>query len=216
MYQNILFDLDGTLTDSAPGIIRSVDYALEKLGQKVPEGTNMNAFIGPPLKVSFQTICGMSPDEAAHAVDVYRERYNTVGLFENRVYPGIMELLTRLKADGFTIGLATAKPEVTSVRIMEHFGLAPYFTVMAGASLDESRPQKADVIAYAMSRLPGANTGNTVMIGDRDQDALGAAQNGIPCIGVLYGYGSPEELTGAGASLLARDTDDLYRLLTAE
>lgn len=214
MFQYLLFDLDGTLTDSAPGIIASVYYAMEKMGRSVPVGTDMSAFIGPPLMETFQSICGLSYEEATQAVAFYRERYNVTGLFENEVYPGIPELLENLQAEGKQIILATAKPEVMAVRILEHFGLSQYFALMAGASLDSSRARKEQVIAYVKECIPSINRENTVMIGDRDQDAVGAAMNGLDCIGVLYGYGSREELTQAGAKWLVTDMDELSRFLS--
>jgi len=213
MYQFILFDLDGTLTDSATGIIRSVNYALEKMGAEVNDDIPMTRFIGPPLKLSFQNLCGMAPDTAQKGVDIFRERYNTIGMFENQVYDGIREVLKKLKEAGKTLALATAKPEQTAIQIIRHFELDQYFSVMAGASLDESRFQKAEVIAYAMSQLPGATAENTIMVGDRDQDAMGARENGLTCLGALYGYGSREELTQAGATLFAEKPEDLYSIL---
>lgn len=216
MFEYLLFDLDGTLTDSAPGIIASVHYAMEKMGKSVPSGTDMSAFIGPPLMETFQSICGLSYAEAAQALEYYRERYNVTGLFENQVYPGIPVLLERLQAEGKQIVLATAKPEGMAVRILEHFDLSKYFTLMAGASLDSSRARKEQVIAYVKECVPAISRENAVMIGDRDQDAIGAALNGLDCIGVLFGYGSSKELTEAGAKWLAKDTDEIYQLIHSE
>ena len=213
MYQNILFDLDGTVTDSAPGILHSIRYAMERMGREIPAGTDMNVFIGPPLKVAFVHVCGFSEPDADRALSYYREYYSDAGLYECRVYPGISELLAKLDREGRFCALATAKPEVFSRRILDHFGLTDSFSLIAGASLDGTRPDKKAVLAYALQRLPEPATGRTVMIGDRDQDALGAKAFGLPCIGVLYGYGSAEELSAAGADVLVRDTGELECLL---
>ncbi|MBR6951840.1 MAG: HAD hydrolase-like protein [Oscillospiraceae bacterium] len=210
MYENILFDLDGTVTESAPGIFQSIRYAMDRMNVPLPDSLDMSVFIGPPLTVSFRSILGLSESDADRAVSFYREYYGDRGLFECRVYPGVPELLTRLRAEGRTVALATAKPETFSRRILDHFGLTDRFTFIGGASLDASRRTKDAVIAHVLPQLPGAFAENTIMVGDRDQDVTGARNNGIGCIGVLYGYGSAEELAGAGALALAEDCDELY------
>ncbi len=213
-YENILFDLDGTVTESAPGIFHSIHYAMDRMGCRLPDDLDLNVFIGPPLTVSFRNVLGFSETDADRALSLYREYYNDRGLFECRIYPGIPELLARLGEEGRTVALATAKPEVFSRRILDHFGLTGRFSFIGGASLDASRRHKDAVISYTLSNLPGASAANTVMIGDRDQDVIGARQNGIGCIGVLYGYGTAEELTRAGAIVLAEDCERLYDLLS--
>ena len=213
-YENILFDLAGTVTESAPGIISSIRHAMDRMNFPLPDGIDMNVFIGPPLTVSFRNILGFSEADADRAVSYYREYYGEQGLFECRVYPGVAELLARLDQDGCTVALATAKPEVFSRRILDNFGLTDLFSFIGGASLDASRRTKDAVISYTLARLPCASVANTVMIGDRDQDVIGARNNGLGCIGVLYGYGSAEELTQAGALGLAKDSEELYRLLS--
>ena len=212
-YENILFDLDGTVTESAPGIFHSIRYAMDRMGFRLPDDLDMNVFIGPPLNVSFRKVLGFSEAEADWALSLYREYYGDRGLFECRVYPGVSELLAKLCAEGRTVALATAKPEIFSRRILAHFGLTGRFSFIGGASLDASRRHKDTVISYTLANLPGAVSQNTVMIGDRDQDVLGARKNRIGCIGVLYGYGSADELTQAGALAIARNCDELYQLL---
>ena len=214
MYHNILFDLDGTVMDSAPGISRSIRYALDRMDRQLPDGLDMKVFFGPPLKTSFRNVCGFSESDAERAVALYREYYGDQGLFECSVYPGVAELLARLNAEGRTVALATAKPETFSRRILDRFGLTGFFTFIGGASLDASRPDKNAVVAYTLASLTDVSSDNTVMIGDRDHDVLGALRNGIGCIGVLYGYGSEEELTQAGALALAKDCMELYHLLS--
>jgi len=213
-YENILFDLDGTVTESAPGIFHSIRYAMDRMGYRLPDDLDMNVFIGPPLNVSFRNVLGFSEADADRALSLYREYYGDRGLLECRVYPGVPELLARLGAEGRTVALATAKPEIFSRRILDHFGLTGRFSFIGGASLDASRRHKDAVISYTMANLPGASAANTVMIGDRDQDVIGARKNGIGCIGVLYGYGTAEELTRAGAIALAGDCENLYGLLS--
>ena len=213
-YENILFDLDGTVTESAPGIFHSIRYAMDLMGRRLPDDLDLNVFIGPPLTVSFRNVLGFSETDADRALSLYREYYNDRGLFECRIYPGIPELLARLGEEGRTVALATAKPEIFSRRILDHFGLTGRFSFIGGASLDASRRHKDAVISYTLSNLPGVSAANTVMIGDRDQDVIGARQNGIGCIGVLYGYGTADELTRAGAIALAEDCKGLYDLLS--
>lgn len=199
----VLFDLDGTLTDSSPGITNSVAYALRKLGVEPPPREKLYPFIGPPLKWSFRHYYGFDEDRCADAVRYYREYFTAGGLFENAVYPGIPEALERLRAAGKRLCVATSKPEEFSVKIVEHFGLDRYFEAVCGAAMDESRTEKAQVLRYALDRL-GIPPEACLMVGDREHDVLGAREAAsIPCLGVLWGYGSREELTAAGAAALA-------------
>lgn len=212
MYDIILFDLDGTLTDPGPGITNSVAYALKRYGIEVEDRKSLYSFIGPPLKDSFMKYYGFSEEKAIQAISVYREYFRDRGLFENEVYEGIRELLEKIKSSGRKIVLATSKPEEFAVRILEHFGLIGYFDVVAGASMDETRNKKGDVIKYAM--VKGNFTAEkAIMIGDREHDIFGAKENGIDSIGVLYGYGSEEELKIAGADYIAETVEDIYPLL---
>lgn len=187
MYQTILFDLDGTLTDSGQGILNSVAYALEKMGIEEPDTANLNRFIGPPLYESFSRFYQLSPEDTQSAVDAFRVYFKEKGMFENQLYPGIIPLLEELRTAGKTLVIATSKPEIFAKQILEHFGIAHYFDVIAGASLDSSRISKADVIGYAINQLE-AFPKHAVMIGDREHDIEGARMHQLPAIGVLWLY----------------------------
>ncbi len=206
----IFWDLDGTLTESGDGIINSVMYALRKKGIEENDRKKLSAFVGPPLRDSFMKHYGFSLEEAEECVKFYREYFVDRGMFENRVYDGIPEVLEELCREGYELIVTTSKPEVFSVRIMEHFQIAQYFRFIGGSSLDEKRNAKADVIRYVLDTLgldPARD--RIVMIGDRDQDVNGAAANQIPCIGVLYGYGSRGELEAAGAAAICETVREL-------
>ncbi|HEM5047016.1 TPA: HAD family hydrolase [Streptococcus suis] len=216
MYQTILFDLDGTLTDSGQGILNSVAYALEKMGIEEPDAANLNRFIGPPLYESFSRFYQLSPEDTQSAVDAFRVYFKEKGMFENQLYPGIIPLLEELRTAGKTLVIATSKPEIFAKQILEHFGIAHYFDVIAGASLDSSRISKADVIGYAINQLE-AFPKHAVMIGDREHDIEGARMHQLPAIGVLYGYGSKQEFEKAGATMIVETVQDLKKvLLTTE
>ncbi|HFR3591067.1 HAD family hydrolase [Streptococcus suis] len=216
MYQTILFDLDGTLTDSGQGILNSVAYALEKMGIEEPDAANLNQFIGPPLYESFSRFYQLSPEDTQSAVDAFRVYFKEKGMFENQLYPGIIPLLEELRTAGKTLVIATSKPEIFAKQILEHFGIAHYFDVIAGASLDSSRISKADVIGYAINQLE-AFPKQAVMIGDREHDIEGARMHQLPAIGVLYGYGNKQEFEKAGATMIVETVQDLKRvLLTTE
>ena len=212
-YDVILFDLDGTLTDSAPGILNSVRYACRKLGLEMPSEATLRKFLGPPLIDSFRTLAGLSDAEADHAVSAFREYFPTKGIFENEVYPGIPAMLADLHARGCQLVLATSKPEEYARRIMAHFDLEPYFTAICGATLDETRTDKAEVIAYALETIALTDKTGVVMVGDREHDVVGAKKNALPCIGALYGYGTRKELHSAGAAAIADTVQDLHKLL---
>ena len=213
MYDVILFDLDGTLTDPGEGITNSVAHALEKLGIPVPERRALYKFIGPPLYASFMDFYGLDRQKALEAVEFYREYYRDRGIWENRVYDGIPELLAKLQAAGKTLLLATSKPEEFALQILEHFGLSQYFQLVAGSTMDSSRGEKADVIAYALEQQQIAPSPAVVMVGDREHDVLGARKAGLDCIGVLFGYGTEPELQKAGAARIAATVEELAGLL---
>ena len=213
MYDIILFDLDGTLTDPGIGITNSVAHALAHWNIEVKDRAELYKFIGPPLSDSFMRYYGFSEEDAIRAIAVYREYFSVKGLYENEVYPGIPELLESLKAQGKTVVLATSKPEKFAVEILRHFGLYDYFDIIAGASMDESRNKKADVIAYAISQMNHPDLSRLIMIGDREHDILGAKQMGIDSIGVLYGYGDRPEHEKAGATYIAEKVEDILPLL---
>lgn len=206
----ILFDLDGTLTDPAVGITRAVAYALRRYGIEVRELRELYPFIGPPLSDSFERYYGFSHEQAAEAIEVYREYFRDTGIFENTVYPGVPEMLESLR--GRTLAVASSKPEVFVRRILAHFGLERYFAEAVGSELDGRRVRKDEVIAEALARCR-AEPQSTVMVGDREHDVLGAARRGLPCVGVTYGYGSRAELERAGASALADSPEELGRIL---
>ncbi len=209
----ILFDLDGTLTDPKPGITGSVKYSLESFGIKVNSLDELVCFIGPPLKESFMVYYGMDDEQAERAVAKYRERFAPIGIFENSVFDGIPRMLEQLKNSGKTIALATSKPEVFAKQILEHFDLGKYFTFSAGSELDGGRVNKADVISYCLENLGSPDLSKVIMVGDRKHDILGAGKNGLESVGVLFGYGSPEELREAGADYIAADVESLAKLL---
>jgi phosphoglycolate phosphatase len=193
----IFFDLDGTLTDPKPGITRSIQYALQKLDLPVPSQDELTWCIGPPLRDSFVTLLG-GDSQADLAVTLYRERFSDVGLYENAVYPDIEYILTALKQSQGRLFVATSKARVFAERIIEHFGLGSYFEHVFGAELDGTRAHKTDLLAYALETT-GVKASQALMIGDRSHDMIGARNNGMGALGVLYGYGSEKELIEAGA-----------------
>ncbi len=214
MYDTILFDLDGTLTDPGVGITGGVAYALRKLGRPVPAREALYRYIGPPLLASFRRYAGLDEAAARQALALYREYFVPKGMFENEVYPGIPGLLAALKGAGRQVVLATSKPEPFARQILEHFDLARYFDFVAGSTLEETRTEKREVIAWALEKTH-ADAARAVMVGDRDYDVKGAQANGIPCIGVLFGYGTRQELVDAGAAATAEDAAALRALLLA-
>jgi phosphoglycolate phosphatase len=213
--KTILFDLDGTLTDSALGITNSVMYALKTLGISLPERKELYKFIGPPLGESFKKFYGFSEEEAVRAIKIYREYFADKGLYENELYPDIPETLRLLKQNNNNLLVATSKPEVFARRIIDHFGLTPYFSYVAGADLGETRGEKANIIKIALSES-GLSPHGAVMVGDREHDIIGAKKCGLLSVGVLYGFGSLSELTQAGADAIAEKVSDIpaavYRL----
>lgn len=214
MEKIILFDLDGTLTDPKEGITKSVQHALRAYGIEVEELDKLCPFIGPPLTDSFIEFYGFTEKDAREAIPVFHEYFVKQGMFENKVYPGIKEMLNRLREAGYTLAVATSKPEVFAEHILKHFGLLSCFKLVGGADMEETRVRKGDVIEYTLNRLKADPEENPViMVGDRRHDVEGAAKHGISCVGVLYGYGSQEELTKAGAGYLAADVKELEQLL---
>ncbi|HNZ99688.1 HAD hydrolase-like protein [Ruminococcus sp.] len=210
-FDTLLFDLDGTLTDSTEGILNCLIYAIECMGFEVPEDTNK--FLGPPIRQSFAEFFGMNGEQAEQAVRIFRERYSDTGLFENRVYDGIPGMLERLKNGGKRLMVATSKPQVYAVRIFERFGLAQYFEIVGGAELDGSRDYKDQVIEYVLAKAGITDRSTVLMIGDRRQDVLGAHKTGLKCMGILWGFGSMEELTQAGADYIARTPQEAADML---
>ncbi len=209
----ILFDLDGTLTDPMIGITKSVQYALRFYGIEESNLNTLCPFIGPPLKDSFMKYYHFPESQAEEAIKKYREYFSVTGIFENRVYDGIEELLKELKSCGKRLLVATSKPEEFAVQILEHFGLAQYFEHICGASIDEKRVKKGDVIAYAIEMEGIEDISLAVMVGDREHDIIGAKENGMDSIGVLFGYGSRKELEEAGAHFIGESVKELTKLL---
>ena len=212
MLNYILFDLDGTLTDPGIGITNSVMYALKKFGIEITDRTSLYNFIGPPLMYSFQTFHGFSEEDSTQAVKYYREYFSVHGLYENEVYPGIPELLHELKQRGYHLVLATSKPEEYALEILRHFGLYDYFDFVAGATFDTTRVKKADVIAYALKETGITDLENTIMIGDRSHDIIGAKTFNLDSIGVLYGYGSEDEFKEAGATYIVNKPCEIIEI----
>ena len=215
MYKNVLFDLDGTLTDPAEGILNSIRHSLTYYPEvKVPETAILQKFIGPPLWESYVKYCGMDKRTAEEAVEHYREYFRPKGIFENKLYDGIHELLKTLKENGVNIRLATSKPQVFAEQILEHFGISEYFTSVQGSKLDGSIVNKEDIIRLIITENEGITASNTVMIGDTAFDIAGAKKNGIRAIGVAYGYGSKSELAEAGAFMITKSVEELSVLLS--
>lgn len=208
--KSIFFDLDGTLTDSGEGIINCASFALEHFGITPPDRETMRQFVGPPLVDSFVKF-GVPADLAEKAVEIYRSRYIPIGKFENTPYPGVYDLLERLKSRGHKLYVATSKPEGMSVDILDHFDLSKYFTLICGASLDTSRNTKDAVIAYLLEKTGGDSA--AVMVGDTAFDVEGAKVHGIPTIGVSWGYGKVEDMEQAGAIAMAYSMDELFEML---
>ena len=217
-WKYILFDLDGTLTDSSEGIVNCVKYALESAGKEIPEQKELLGFIGPPLVDGFQEIVGMTREEAAVATAKYRERYSVIGLFENQPYDGIALLLSRLKSQGKILALATSKPECYSIRILQRFNLMKYFDVTVGSTLDGARNHKPDVIreVFRRLRLSPEDMEQVIMVGDRKQDILGAKECGISSLGVYYGFAELGELEQAGADQIAWSVEEVACILAEE
>ena len=214
MAKYLFFDLDGTLTDPFEGITSAILYALGKMGMEKPERAFLGKFIGPPLTGSFREYLGMTGEEADRALTLYREYYRDQGLFENALYPGIPEALAKLKSAGKTVCLATSKPEPFARRILEHFSVDGYFDEICGATLDGTRETKAAVLRELTARLAvDPADPDAVMIGDRRHDAEGAREIGIPTVGVLWGYGSREELDAAGCVRIAETPEELASIL---
>ena len=208
----VFFALDGTLTESGPGIVRSVRYALRQFGIDEPDDAKLRRFIGPPLVYSFSTFYGFSDDDAHKAMAAYRDYYGVHGIFDNGVYAGIPELLASLKAAGKTLCVATGKPEKYMYPILERYGLRGYFSYCGGSDEAETRADKATVIRYVLD-ASGAHPDDVIMVGDRHHDIDGARANGVQSVGVLYGYGSREELAAAGADSIAESVPALRDML---
>lgn len=215
MKRIVLFDLDGTLTDPMVGITRSVQHVLKAHGIVEQDLQKLCPFIGPPLTDSFKEFYGFSEKEAKDAIPIFHEYFAGRGMYENKVYEGVEEMLETLKEAGFVLAVATSKPEYFAEKILRHFHLRDYFELVGGADMEETRVKKGEIIRYTLERL---NAGpleacDVIMVGDRKHDVIGAKEAGIPCLGVLYGYGSREELSEAGADMIVETVEELKERL---
>ncbi|MBQ8808217.1 MAG: HAD hydrolase-like protein [Clostridia bacterium] len=212
MIKYILFDLDGTLTDPQEGITKCVQYALRHFGIE-RKAEDLTCFIGPPLKEMFMQYASLSEEDGVKAVEIYRERFAPIGIFENRIYEGVLDMLSQLKKQGKILALATSKPTVFAERIADKYGISPYLTYLSGSELDGRNTDKALVIKNAMEAL-GAECENTIMVGDRRHDCEGSAKCNIKCIGVSYGYAAEGELEENGAIKIANTPNELLQILS--
>lgn len=213
MYQTIFFDLDGTLIDSSDGILNAVVYALAKFDITVEHKADLQFFIGPPLKESFSTHFNFSEEETQTAITYYREYYAAKGVYENRLYPHVVEILSKLKSSNKQVLLATSKPEFFAKQILENLELKDFFDGIFGATMDNSRSLKEDVISYALQTMNIKNPASCLMVGDRKHDIIGAKAHSIDSVGVLHGFGSKTELTTAGATYVINDLSELFSCL---
>lgn len=213
MYEYVFFDLDGTLTDSGEGIINAAVYALEKYNIEVNDRSELRKFIGPPLQDSFSTDYGFSEDEIEDVIKTFREYYSEKGIFENTIYENIQTVLFELKNRGKKLVVATSKPEVFTKKVLDHFNISSYFDYVSGATLNNEKIQKVDIIRDAICKLGITDKSKVVMIGDRKLDVLGAKENGIDSIGVLWGYGDLLELEKVGPTYIAEKVLDLLEII---
>lgn len=214
---HVLLDLDGTLADSEPGIMRSLQWACEKEGFPIPTEDEVRSVIGPPFELGLPSI-GIPDDALVRVIARYRERYEDIGLYEASLYDGVVDMLDALASSGLALAIATAKPERSARRVLQHFGLTGHFEVIVGATLTPERRAKAQIITHALGllgippNLPDL-ADHVIMVGDREHDVLGAITNRMPCIGVTWGYGSPEELITSGAVALAESPADVVAMV---
>lgn len=212
MYKAIFFDLDGTLTESGEGITKSVQYALEKLGKPEEDLDKLRVFIGPPLMEQFMKYADIDETEARKAVEYYRERYAVKGIFENRPYDGVENMLRELKGRGYILAVASSKPEYYVTKILDYFNLSSYFEVVVGSEMNGARTSKTEVIEEALKRLNMSDRRKEVlMVGDKEHDVLGARAAGLACVAVGYGYGTKEELTVAQPLKIVASIEELLR-----
>ena len=212
-YKTILFDMDGTVTDSAPGIINSIMYALEKFHITVEDRSFLRKFVGPPIKDSLKKYYNFPDEDCTRAVIYFREYFTEKGMYENDVYDGMIQVLEQIKESGRRTILATSKPEEHAIQIAKYFRIDQYFDFIAGATMDSSRIKKADVITYALESCGIDDLSSAVMVGDREYDIFGAKETGLDSIGVLYGYGGREELEHAGADYIAERVWDILNYI---
>ena len=211
--RNILFDLDGTIIEPKEGLTKAVQFSLESFGIYVEDRDTLTPFIGPPLRDSFKKYYGLNDEEVELAIKKFREYFAPKGVYENVLYDGIVDLFEELKTAGKQLIIATSKPTVFAETILNYHNIRDYFVFVAGSELNEKRSRKGEVIRYALESMKITELQSTIMIGDREHDVIGAREMGLECIGVCYGYGSLKELEDAGATYIARDVEELSRLL---
>ncbi len=212
MKKAVLFDLDGTILASQPGIYRSIAYALQKLSLPMPDERELIAFLGPPLTIGFSQVCHVPEEQVDDAVKFYREYYNNGGMFEAYIYEGLPDVLNSLTENNIQCFITTSKPEVFAKRILAHFGIDTLFTDIYGSELNGDRVHKADVLRYCLEQQ-NLTADDVVLVGDRMYDAVGAADVGIPCIGITYGYGTREELEEAGATMVLDSAEEICAIV---
>lgn len=210
----ILFDLDGTVINSKEGIFNSIYYVFEKLSMKEDDTAKLNKFIGPSIASSFKNLYNMAEEEAVHAVNIYREYYKNKGVFECHAYDGLEDLLIKLKKQNKKIGIATKKPEPYAILALEKINLAKYFDLICGSSFDETNDDKSHIISRCANELSDGNLTSVIHIGDTHYDIIGAKKANVDCIGVLYGFGKENELINKGANAIAKDMEELKKMLT--
>lgn len=211
----ILLDLDGTITNPAEGITKCFEYALNHFGIQVESRTQLEQFIGPPLRQSFKEGFGFDDAKATEAIAKYRERFTPVGMYENEVYPGMERALQSLKEAGKVLIVATSKPEHMAKKILAHFKLDGYFEDICGSCDDANRNEKDEVIRYALQKHGITDMSDVLMVGDRKFDVIGAQKCGLKCMGVLYGFGDRKELETAGAAYIAETVEDMARIIVS-
>lgn len=210
LYRAVLFDLDGTLTESGIGITKSVQYALEKMGKPEPDLEKLKVFVGPPLMEQFMRYAEIDEEAARKAVEIYRERYSTIGIYENNLYPGVEEMLSELKNKGYYLAVSSSKPEFFVNQILDYFHIAQYFDAIVGSEMGGNRTKKSEVIEETLRRLNMEKyRDQVIMVGDKEHDVLGAREAGMECIAVTYGYGSKEELNHANPMKQVDSTEEL-------
>lgn len=212
-YDYILFDLDGTLSESAPGIRKCIELTMEKLGKSAPDLSDYSRFIGPPLSATFSGLCGLNEEDTLKALDIYQDFYKIHGIVANRLYCGIEELLKKLKASTAKIAVCSSKQQMPAEKVCSYLNITGYLDALCGSAPDGSRKEKEEVIPYTVDVLGGKITDKVVMIGDTKFDAKGARLNGVDFIGVMYGYGTLETMKAEGASVFAKDAEELEKLL---
>lgn len=212
-YKLVMFDLDGTLTDPGSGIIRSIMYALRALNCEVPQPADLKTFIGPPLQESFKTHFKFNEQRTSEAIHYYREYFTQKGMYENEIYPGMIDMLEALQREKIILTVATSKPTLFAEKILSYFKMDSFFDTVVGSHLDGTRTAKSEIIAEVLKHYPNIPKHEIVMIGDRVHDIIGAKQNKITSIGVLYGYGSKEEICSSEPDVIAQSVNELYKAL---